>query len=71
MKWKTAFKIALLHPFQMVWAFFDNDNHRIVSKAGQKQLQKQALIDMMKHDEELGLYDIDKQQDESNSNTNR
>ena len=62
MKWKTAFKIALLHPFRMVWEFFDNDNHKIVSKAGQKQLQKQALIDMMKHDEELGLYNIDKQQ---------
>jgi hypothetical protein len=25
-----------------------------------KQEQKQALIDMMKHDEEAGLYDIDK-----------
>ena len=58
MKWKTAFKIALLHPFRMVWAFFDNDNHRIVSREGQRRLQKLALIKMMKHDEELGLYDI-------------
>jgi hypothetical protein len=61
MKWKTAFKIALLHPFRMVWAFFDSDHHKIVSREGQRRLQKLALIKMMKHDEELGLYDIDKQ----------
>jgi hypothetical protein len=59
MKWKKVFKIAVLHPFQMVWGLFDNDNHRIVSKEGEKKLQKQALIDMMRHDEELGLYDVD------------
>jgi hypothetical protein len=56
MKWKEAFKRALLHPFKTVWGFFDNDNHRIVSKAGEKELQRQVLIDLMKHDEELGLY---------------
>ena len=38
MDWKRAFKIAILHPFQMVWSFFDNDAHRIVSKRGQEIL---------------------------------
>ena len=38
MDWKTSFKIAILHPFQMVWSLFDNDAHRIVSKRGQEIL---------------------------------
>ena len=38
MDWKTSFKIAILHPFQMVWSFFDNDTHSIVSKRGQEIL---------------------------------
>jgi len=40
MRWKTAFKIALLQPLQMVWGFFDNDNHHIVSKRGWEILGK-------------------------------
>ena len=49
--WKT-----LTYPFQMVWnSIFDNDAHKIVSKQGQKEL----LIQIMKHDEEAGMYDID------------
>jgi len=35
----------------MVRSFFDNDAHKIVSKQG--------LIELMKHDEEAGLYDVD------------
>ena len=38
MDWKTSFKIAILYPFQMVWSFFDNDAHSIVSKRGQEIL---------------------------------
>jgi hypothetical protein len=41
MDWKTSFKIAILHPFQMVWSLFDNDNHRIVSKRGQEILNNE------------------------------
>ena len=49
--WKT-----LTYPFRMVWnSIFDNDAHKIVSKQGQKEL----LIQIMKHDEEAGMYDID------------
>ena len=49
--WQT-----LTYPFQMVWdSIFDNDAHKIVSKQGQKEL----LIQIMKHDEESGMYDID------------
>ncbi len=49
--WKT-----LTYPFRMVWnSIFDNDAHKIVSKQGQKEL----LIKIMKHDEEVGMYDID------------
>ena len=45
--WKT-----LTYPFRMVWdCIFDNDAHKIVSKQG--------LIELMKHDEEAGMYDID------------
>ena len=40
MKWKTVFKIALLQSLQMVWGFFDNDNHSIVSKRGWEILGK-------------------------------
>ncbi len=40
MDWKTSFKIAIIHPFQMVWSFFDNDAHRIVSKRGLEILNK-------------------------------
>jgi len=35
---------------------FNHDAHGIVSKAGHKELQKQALIRMMQEDEKLGLY---------------
>jgi hypothetical protein len=35
----------------MVQSFFDNDAHKIVSKQG--------LIELMKHDEKAGLYDVD------------
>ncbi len=49
--WKT-----LTYPFRMVWnSIFDNDAHKIVSKQGQKEL----LIQIMKHDEDAGMYDID------------
>ena len=49
--WKT-----LIYPFQMIWnSIFDNDAHKIVSKQGQKELLKQ----IMKHDEDAGMYDID------------
>jgi hypothetical protein len=41
MDWKTSFKIAIIHPFQMVWSFFDNDAHRIVSKRGLEILNNQ------------------------------
>ena len=65
MKWKTAFKIALQHPFRMVQSFFERADPPLISEAGEKYLQKQALIKMMKQDQEAGLYDINKQQDES------
>lgn len=49
--WKT-----LTYPFRMVWnSIFDNDAHKIVSKQGQKEL----LIQIMKHDEDAGMYDMD------------
>ena len=52
---KTLCK-TLTYPFQMIWnSIFDNDAHKIVSKQGQKEL----LIQIMKHDEETGMYDID------------
>jgi hypothetical protein len=35
---------------------FKHDAHGIVSQAGHKELQKQALIRMMQEDEKLGLY---------------
>lgn len=36
----------------MIWdSIFDNDAGKIVSKRG--------LIELMKHDEEAGMYDID------------
>lgn len=45
--WKT-----LIYPFQMIWdSIFDNDAGKIVSKRG--------LIELMKHDEEAGMYDVD------------
>lgn len=45
--WKT-----LIYPFQMIWdSIFDNDDGKIVSKRG--------LIELMKHDEEAGMYDVD------------
>lgn len=45
--WKT-----LTYPFRIIWnSIFDNDAHKIVSKRG--------LIELMKHDEEAGMYDID------------
>jgi hypothetical protein len=41
----------------MVWdSIFNNDAHKIISKAGMKELRKQILIDMMEQDEKLGLY---------------
>ena len=60
--WKT-----LTYPFQMVWnSVFDNDAHKIVSKRGHeilyemdKQKQKELMSQLMKHDEEAGMYDID------------
>jgi len=49
--WKT-----LIYPFQMIWnSIFDNDAQKIVSKKGQKEL----LTQLMKHDEETGLYHLD------------
>ena len=52
---KTLCK-TLIYPFQMIWnSIFDNDAHKIVSKQGQKEL----LIQIMKHDEDAGMYDID------------
>ena len=52
MKWKTAFKTAILQPIKIIWnSIFDNDAHKIVSRQG--------LIELMKHDKEAGLYDID------------
>ena len=45
MDWKRAFKIVILHPFQMVWSFFDNDNHRIVSKRGLEILNNKEYDD--------------------------
>lgn len=48
---KTLWK-KLIYPFQMIWdSIFDNDDGKIVSKRG--------LIELMKHDEEAGMYDID------------
>ena len=69
MKWKTAFKIALLHPFRMVQSFFERADPPLISEAGEKELQRQALIKMMKQDQEAGLYNIEtkQQQDESNN----
>jgi putative methionine-R-sulfoxide reductase with GAF domain len=49
----------------MVWnSIFDNDAHKIVSKQGQKEL----LIQIMKHDEEIGMYDIDSNEKKSKEN---
>ena len=69
MKWKTAFKIALQHPFRMVQSFFERADPPLISEAGEKELQRQALIKMMKQDQEAGLYNIEtkQQQDESNN----
>jgi hypothetical protein len=48
---------TLIQPFRVVWdSIFNNDAHKIISKAGMKELQKQILIDMMEQDEKLGLY---------------
>ena len=48
---------TLIQPFRIVWdSIFDNDAHKIISKAGMKEFQKQMLIDMMEQDEKLGLY---------------
>ena len=50
-KMKTLWK-TLIYPFQMIWdSIFDNDAGKIVSKRG--------LIELMKHDEEAGMYDVD------------
>ena len=58
--WKT-----LTYPFRMVWnSIFDNDAHKIVSKQGQKKL----LIQIMKHDEEDGMYDVDFNEKKSKEN---
>ena len=58
--WKT-----LTYPFRMVWSsIFDNDAHKIVSKQGQKEL----LIQIMKHDEESGIYDVDFNEKKSKEN---
>ena len=58
--WKT-----LTYPFRMVWnSIFDNDAHKIVSKQGQKEL----LIQIMKHDEEVGMYNIDSNEKNSKEN---
>ena len=58
--WKT-----LTYPFRMVWnSIFDNDAHKIVSKQGQKEL----LIQIMKHDEEVGMYDIDSNEKKAKEN---
>jgi len=55
--WKT-----LTYPFRMVWnSIFDNDAHKIVSKQGQKEL----LTQIMNHDEEIGMYDIDSNEKKS------
>jgi hypothetical protein len=48
---------TLIQPFKVIWdSIFNNDAHKIISKAGMKELQKQMLIDMMEQDEKLGLY---------------
>jgi hypothetical protein len=48
---------TLIQPFKVIWdSIFNNDAHKIISKAGMKELQKQMLIDMMGQDEKLGLY---------------
>ena len=61
---KTLWKI-LTYPFRMVWnSIFDNDAHKIVSKQGQKEL----LIQIMKHDEEAGMYDVDFNEKKSKEN---
>ena len=59
--WKT-----LTYPFRMIWNFFDHDSGKIVSKRGHeilyemdKQKQKELLSQLMKHDEEAGLYEED------------
>ena len=58
--WKT-----LTYPFRMIWnSIFDNDAHKIVSKQGQKEL----LIQIMKYDEEIGMYDIDSNEKKSKEN---
>ena len=49
---------------KIVWdSFFMNDAHFIVSRRGleilYKMRQKESLIELMKHDEEDGMYDID------------
>jgi hypothetical protein len=54
MNWKTAFKEALA--FNIVKNFFESASPPLISEAGEKYLQKQALIEMMEHDEKLGLY---------------
>ena len=49
----------------MIWdSIFDNDAHKIVSKQGQKEL----LIQIMKHDEEAGMYDVDLNEKKSKEN---
>jgi hypothetical protein len=54
--WKT-----LIYPFQMIWdSIFDNDAGKIVSKRG--------LIELMKHDEEAGMYDVDFNEKKSKEN---
>ena len=69
MKWKTAFKIALQHPFLMLQNIWERADPPLISEAGEKELQRQALIKMMKQDQEAGLYNIEtkQQQDESNN----
>ena len=59
MKWKTAFKTAILHPFKIVKNFFDAADPGLISEAGMKELRKQHLIKMMKQDQNSGLYDVD------------
>ena len=49
---------------QTIWCIFDNDAHKIVSKQGQKEL----LIQIMKHDEENGMYDADFNEKKSKEN---
>lgn len=59
--WVRHLKLAIA--FNSVKNFFEAASPPLISEAGEKELRRQALIKMMKQDQEAGLYDDFKKDD--------